>query len=1350
MVLNKDSSILGYEGEVSNFLIGNHHDVCKFADQDDPNYITVRNVLKTLVTRFRNASKPCYAPHPSRDTNNKLEGNHVRKQSPEELQKIQTLLAVTERPDDDLKFFHDRWTTGTCDWIKYETSFKDWMKHNSRSKVLWLHGPPATGKSVLSSFIIEYLDSLDISCSFFFFRFGDQSKRSTNSLLRSLAYQTANQLPSFKDRLRNLHDDGLHFEKSDARTIWNKVFVGILFKMDVLDPLYWVVDALDECDSSQHAVGILSGISSAPIPIRLLMISRYTEPISSAFDRYDMFEDFHAQPIEAQESDIYTYVRKELHYLKLSEASKQRVLEGIKRRASNNFLWVNLAMKEIRKCYTEAAIEQALEDIPIGMEDLYKRMEMNIARDLREGDKNLAKLILIWATCARRGLSLAELSQALEPDFPAVLDLRHAIGEVCGHFVVVDNTEHVAMIHQTARKYLTKTSNLEFSISAPDAHCQLFHKTLSFLLDTSLRAKLEQIAAIPAAPFLEYAITCWPYHLNQCSSKGKASPSILGLLVRFLRGSYVLTWIHALGHFDQLSILVQASKHLNTFVGRMRRYYADDIPSKQPIEDMELLDSWASDLLKLFAKFGPNLRQQPNAIHKLIPPFCPKSSVIYQQFGRRDQKTLSVTGLTNPSWDDCLAKISLGEGLQALQMICVGHYFWILATAGVIILCDALSLRELRRVEHEEFVFAIACSASGERMVSYGFHTTKIWSIPHGHLKYEIQNPKDCKALNALAFTDGDMAILLGSDDKTIRRLDLARPKEGWQILHPKLLKSEAPMADTNTNIPRYMQFSPDTSQVAVAYRGYPLSVWSLAEKRSIATLRRNLGKRKHNSTTWTAVDRVRWHPKGGEILGLYNDGCVFKWNLYDEDTNEVRARASEIDMSSDGVVFATSDIGGLIKIWNYEHFAMIYQLSCDNGITGLCFSPDCRRIYDLSGSVCNAWEPNVLIRLTELEERASEKQSEAGSTALTVPTSEAYVESTDPVTALDVSTPAMLYCAGNDAGVVHLYDFVGSKTEIYRSPRFLTIDQLHFSQDGGLVAFCEIGGQVVVMELLRTDSRPDQVEARLLCELKIMDGVHQLLITPDGKRLHIDGAAKSALWDLENGSCINESPGNKDRHARLMINHPMDGSMFFDCYVVYAEMCTWDETRGLEGLRKIPLAAPTPRLSVSSGPDHSDPFPFLRRRSSPAGIRQAEIVSSVDDCFQSDGRHIVIHTTQTLAGSREESNIVIMDTASLLEESGTNPAVMVEIPASVVATVRKPLGFHDRSFQYLDNESWMCTWDLDADNDVSALERHFFIPRDWLNSETIDLCMLMSNGTFVCPHYGEVAVIHSSLSQEW
>lgn len=1234
--------------------------------------------------------------------------------------------------------------TGTCDWIKYEDSFKDWMKHGPTPKVLWLHGPPASGKSVLSSFIIEHLNSLDIPCSFFFFRFGDQTKRSPNALLRSLAYQIASQLPSFKRKLRELHDDGLHFEKTEARTIWKKVFVGGLFKIELQGPLYWVVDALDECDSSQTALDILSGISKAGAPIHLLLIGRFTEPLSSSFERLENSEDFQAQAIVAHESDIHTFVRKELHYLKAKEAFKQKVLEGIRQRASGNFLWVTLAMKEISKCYTEDAIEQALNDIPAGMGPLYERMETNIARDLRDSDKDLAKHILTWAACSRRAMSLAELSQALESDFKNVLDLGRTIGEVCGHFVVVDSTSHVAMIHQTARKYLLKTSKLEFSVNAAAAHRQLLTRSLSFLLDPALRAKLEQIASIPASPFLQYAATCWPYHLRHGPSSKEATNSLLLLLAKFFNGPHVLTWIHALGYYDQLNVLVEAARDLSSFVSHKRRLHRDDIPSQERIEDLDLLELWAADLLKAFAKFGPNLRQQPSAIHKIIPPFCPKSSALYLQFGKKEQTGFSVKGLNNPSWDDCLAKISLGTGLQALQMECVSHYFWVLMTSGVIILYDAISLREVRRVEHDEFVFSIACK--GETMVSYGYHTTKLWSTPEGQQKYAIQNPKDCKALNAFAFTENDMTILLGCDDKTIRKLDLMRPKQGWQILDDKLLRAERPIPGTNTNTPRYMDFSPDASLVAVAYRGYPLSVWSLSERRSIATLRRDAGSREHNSSTWTGVDRVRWHPNSDEILGLYNDGCVFKWNFYEEDTQEVRARASEIDMSNDGVLFATSDIGGIIKIWNYQHFAMVYQLSCDNGITDIYFSPDCRRIYDLNGSQCNVWEPNVLIRLTEIEEPASERESEAGSASQAASGSEAYAETADPVTALDASTKAKLFCAGNDAGVIQLCDLKGNQAEIYRSPRFLTIDLVHFSQDGCLIAYSEIGGRVGIFEVSRTGSSPVELRAKAMREIKTMDGVHQLLFSPDSKRLIIDGASKCRLWDLESGSCVREFGGSKQRAERMLMNNPKDENQFFDFFVNSATVHTWD---GLEAIKTLQFLNATPLLSVS---DDHDRAQLLRRRFSPVGLSRMEITSSVETVFQYDPEHIVLHTTQTSAGAPADSNVSILKTSSLSPDGLATPdsTSILPIPSNIQSDIRKTLGLLERRLIYLDYDSWVCTWSIDSGNDSAGLQRHFFIPRDWLNAETLELCLLMYNGTILFPHYGEVAVIKSTLLQRW
>jgi WD40 repeat protein len=160
--------------------------------------------------------------------------------------------------------------------------------------------------------------------------------------------------------------------------------------------------------------------------------------------------------------------------------------------------------------------------------------------------------------------------------------------------------------------------------------------------------------------------------------------------------------------------------------------------------------------------------------------------------------------------------------------------------------------------------------------------------------------------------------------------------------------------------------FSHDTSLVAVAYRGAPLSVWSIEDSRLIARCRRPVEHRRNGSNRpWNPVDRLAWHPFASEILGVYQDGYVFKWHPYEDHSQQINTAATEIEISTDGNLFATSDTNGCIKLWNYQHLALLYQLTCEYPVADLAFSPDSRRLYDIRGACCNVWEPNALIRIS-------------------------------------------------------------------------------------------------------------------------------------------------------------------------------------------------------------------------------------------------------------------------------------------------------------------------------------------------------------------------------------------------
>ena len=110
MILEKDSSVLGYPGETSKALNADHHNVCKYDSPRDPNYITVRNALKSLVSKIISTSRSHKPPLSNR----------------KESHDLKSLLAITELPDIDYIFFRDQWAQGTNDWFLEEKGYLEW------------------------------------------------------------------------------------------------------------------------------------------------------------------------------------------------------------------------------------------------------------------------------------------------------------------------------------------------------------------------------------------------------------------------------------------------------------------------------------------------------------------------------------------------------------------------------------------------------------------------------------------------------------------------------------------------------------------------------------------------------------------------------------------------------------------------------------------------------------------------------------------------------------------------------------------------------------------------------------------------------------------------------------------------------------------------------------------------------------------------------------------------------------------------------------------------------------------------------------------------------------------------
>lgn len=128
---------------------------------------------------------------------------------------------------------------------------------------------------------------------------------------------------------------------------------------------------------------------------------------------------------------------------------------------------------------------------------------------------------------------------------------------------------------------------------------------------------------------LEYAASSWSSHLTSTSHNCEPATEVLN---KFLKGHWVLTWIEVLATSKQLRVLVRASKHLSRYSAKQKEHDAARVEKDNHIVKQELIQSWAEDFVKIVGKFGRILRRDPESIYKLIPPFCPQNSAIYQQF----------------------------------------------------------------------------------------------------------------------------------------------------------------------------------------------------------------------------------------------------------------------------------------------------------------------------------------------------------------------------------------------------------------------------------------------------------------------------------------------------------------------------------------------------------------------------------------------------------------------------------------------------------------------------------------------------------------------------------------------
>jgi hypothetical protein len=457
-------------------------------------------------------------------------------------------------------------------WILDTEQYKSFTGSNGSNQnpcqLLWIKGDAGTGKTMLTIGIIRELSNqpamLTPALSYFFCQSQGKTNQPLNSAtatIKSLIWMLLIQQPHLISHLEaDYKTSGKEFftgrNASDAMC---RVFEDML---EDARPVYFVVDALDECDDGLNdLVALISTSLTRSDKIKWLVSSRPEVEILSKLEDPDVCRlvDLNSQTME---EPVKKYIEHKVSTLTGDGYTKEilaKLSHEIRQRAENTFLWVWLVFKALESKGGWDALK-TIEKFPPGLSKLYNHMITRI-EDQDEDDERRCKNVLVAITLAYRPLSLSELEVLAElpPGSP------QSIVEKCGSFLTT-NEGMVSRIHQSAQDYLREDLSQSASRLQPggagqgqtdilrrsvDAMSLRLNRNMYRLSNYGVESKsITSPDWDPLAP-IRYSCTFWPDHLCE-AIKTNSAQVVCDLGLSFLE-KHFLHWLETLSLLRRVS-----------------------------------------------------------------------------------------------------------------------------------------------------------------------------------------------------------------------------------------------------------------------------------------------------------------------------------------------------------------------------------------------------------------------------------------------------------------------------------------------------------------------------------------------------------------------------------------------------------------------------------------------------------------------------------------------------------------------------------------------------------------------------------------------------------------------------
>ncbi|KAL7782096.1 hypothetical protein V8C43DRAFT_310567 [Trichoderma afarasin] len=473
--------------------------------------------------------------------------------------RVATLLEkLEERELDDLKHFISSEMFGkshvavtdtriehTGDWLLANRDFRAWQEISSSSAVLCLKGTVGTGKTYLTSKVIDYVKQAlatsqhDEGFAFFYCNRSGPTMQDPIVVLRSFVRQLASKAfgepgliqSSLIQKCKAAAREGRELGYKECKTL-------ILESMNLYSKTTIILDALDESDITTHNLCtiLLEMMEESKRPVKIFISTRPDRKYLKAFQNKRII----TLDASNQQEDIERFLEEKLYstesFIERSQEVQEEIRQVFATRSCGMFRWVYLQVRSLENHITDDAVHNWARKLPRNLTEAYDHL-WNKLRGYDDFDVDLAERAIMWVLCSIEPLELKVLLEAIRYAVQGSTVIQkkeqtqQQILSLCQDLLTIDEKRGVWMIpHASVAEYFESRGYTIWK-------CDLFASKVCLGVFESFWPKETDYRD---GSFASYVTKHWGKHVgryDQClgmMEEAKADPNLTEALERFL------------------------------------------------------------------------------------------------------------------------------------------------------------------------------------------------------------------------------------------------------------------------------------------------------------------------------------------------------------------------------------------------------------------------------------------------------------------------------------------------------------------------------------------------------------------------------------------------------------------------------------------------------------------------------------------------------------------------------------------------------------------------------------------------------------------------------------------------